>query len=124
MKKKQDNWSCITNCGACCFLAPDQRLEAIEQLESSDARTYMRMVGPDGWCVHFDTGSRRCRIYDERPDFCKVKNLPKLFNVDENKLGPFAIKCCRQQIKSVYGKRSLEIRRFEAKLRKSNHKHD
>jgi Fe-S-cluster containining protein len=37
------------------------------------------MVGADGWCIHFDTGGRRCRIYDQRPDFCRVENLMSLF---------------------------------------------
>jgi len=37
------------------------------------------MVGEDGWCIHFDTGRRRCRIYDSRPDFCRVENLVALF---------------------------------------------
>lgn len=37
------------------------------------------MVGEDGWCIHFDTGGRRCRIYDTRPDFCRVENLVALF---------------------------------------------
>jgi hypothetical protein len=37
------------------------------------------MVGADGWCIHFDTGGRRCRIYHQRPDFCRVENLMSLF---------------------------------------------
>ena len=61
------------------------------------------------------SGGRRCRIYDDRPDFCQVANLVKLFAPHE--LGSaagdaFAIACCRQQIRSEYGGRGKVMRRF------------
>ena len=41
--------------------------EALEALNDEDQATYLEMVGEDGWCIHYDSGGRRCRIYDERP---------------------------------------------------------
>ena len=77
--KAQAQWQCIRGCGACCRLDPALRGEALEALDLQQQQTYLAMVGPDGWCLHFDTGSRRCRIYDQRPDFCRVENLVGLF---------------------------------------------
>lgn len=73
------HWQCISGCGACCRLDPALRGEDLDRLSEEQRRTYLAMVGEDGWCIHFDTGSRRCRIYDARPDFCRVENLLTLF---------------------------------------------
>jgi len=73
------HWHCISGCGACCRLDPAERSEDIAALSPAQQRTYLALVGPDGWCIHFDTGGRRCRIYAERPDFCRVENLWSLF---------------------------------------------
>ena len=70
------------------------------------------MVGEDGWCKHYDSGGRRCRIYAERPDFCRVSSLADLFDVPAEDTDAFAIACCNQQIRSLYGGRSSEMRRF------------
>lgn len=72
-------WQCISGCGACCRLDPAQRGQDLDCLSDEQRAQYLEMVGPDGWCVHFDTGARRCRIYSERPDFCRVENLVGLF---------------------------------------------
>ena len=117
MKNKPHKWSCVNGCGACCRLAPEESQEAIFALSEAQLEIYMKMVGEDGWCIHYDTGSRRCNIYSERPDFCRVSNLHKLFDVEESNANSFAIECCQQQIKSIYGSRSLEIRRFNRQLR-------
>ena len=120
MKRIEKNWSCVSQCGACCRLAPEERVEAISRLNSRQLQKYLSMVGSDGWCVHFDSGSRQCKIYEDRPDFCRVVNLTKLFDVEEHEFSAFAIKCCQQQIKSVYGARSSEIRIYEKKLRRAS----
>jgi Fe-S-cluster containining protein len=108
-------WQCITGCGACCRLDPALRQEALEALSPEQRQTYLALVGDDGWCRHFDTGSRRCRIYSERPDFCQVSNLVNLFAPEG--LGSaageaFAIDCCTQQIRSEYGGRGKVMKRF------------
>jgi len=76
---RRQHWQCISGCGACCRLDPEERGEAIEALDADQRELYLSMVGSDGWCIHFDTGGRRCRIYDQRPYFCRVENLMTLF---------------------------------------------
>ena len=112
MTDRNPKWQCISQCGACCRLAPEERAEALEALNEEDQATYLSMVGNDGWCIHFDSGGRRCRIYDDRPKFCRVSCLDQLFDIEPDQLDVFAIGCCQQQIRSVYGGRSKELRRF------------
>ena len=111
------SWRCINSCGACCRLDPEQRSEALEALSEEQRRQYLSMVGPDGWCIHYDTGGRRGRIYDQRPSFCRVSSLAELFDVEHEHREAFAIACCREQIRVEYGGRSLELRRFERAIR-------
>lgn len=124
-------WQCITGCGACCRLDPAQRPEALEALSPEQRRTYLAMVGDDGWCIHYDSGAQRCRIYSERPDFCQVANLINLFgrhehtnqahageaHAGETHGDRLAIACCLQQIRSEYGGRSRVMKRFLRALR-------
>ena len=119
MTKPDPTWSCMSHCGACCRLAPEERPEALAALSPEQQELYLSMVGPDGWCLHFDTGSRRCRVYEKRPDFCRVSSLCSLFGVEDQHADAFAISCCRQQIRSVHGGRSRELRRFERQIRSS-----
>jgi len=74
------------------------------------------MVGPDGWCIHFDRENRDCRIYSDRPRFCRVQAdvFQDLYGVEPEELNDFAIDCCQQQIEGVYGDRSPEMERFNA----------
>ena len=142
--KAQEQWQCISGCGACCRLDPALRGEALEALDPEQQQTYLAMVGADGWCIHFDTGSRRCRIYAQRPDFCRVDNLVGLFSAggcggaatpaaagdnpdspQSNNLGQhgsldeLAIACCRQQIRSEWGGRGKVMRRFNRSVRRA-----
>jgi Fe-S-cluster containining protein len=130
-------WQCIAGCGACCRLDPALRQEALEALDPQQRHTYLAMVGPDGWCIHFDTGARRCRIYSERPDFCQVSNLARLFAPNGNgdpveppppaaaspqlwpaEMHDLAIRCCTDQIRSEYGGRGRVMRRFQRAIRR------
>jgi len=120
-----EHWRCIHGCGACCRLDPEQRGEAIDALSPEQRRLYMDMVGPDGWCIHFDTGGRRCRIYEQRPDFCRVDNLVALFlpqpddggQPDPGAADALAIACCRQQIRAEEGGRGRVMKRFNNAIR-------
>lgn len=114
------NWSCIKGCGACCKLAPDERVEAIEVLTDTQVKEYFDLVGTDGWCKFFDRSSKICRIYEDRPDFCKVRNIAKAFKVNKAQFDSFAIECCREQIRSIYGGRSRVMKRFNNVVRKIN----
>lgn len=112
-------WTCISGCGCCCRLDPEQRPEALEALSASQREQYLAMVGPDGWCIHYDTGGQRCRIYDERPDFCRVSSLIALFGEGGQDGDALAIDCCRQQIRSEKGGRGKVMRRFLRAVRRS-----
>ena len=120
MTDRTQQWQCISQCGACCRLAPEERAEALEALKDEDQATYLSMVGRDGWCIHYDSGGRRCRIYDDRPRFCRVSCMDQLFNIEPDQLDAFAIDCCQQQIRSVYGGRSRELRRFNRVQRRGD----
>lgn len=120
------SWQCIGGCGACCRLDPSQRPEALDALSPQQRQTYLAMVGEDGWCIHYDSGGRRCRIYADRPDFCQVANLIQLFGRETNAPSHgaeaidgdgLAIACCLQQIRSEYGGRSRVMKRFQRALR-------
>ena len=111
------HWRCISGCGSCCRLDPGEREEALAALTEEQQEQYLAMVGPDGWCIHFDTGSSSCRIYAERPMFCRVENLVSLFEVPAEEANAFAINCCRQQIRSEHGGRGMVMRRFEQAIR-------
>ena len=113
----QPAWRCIAGCGACCRLDPALRAEALEALNDDQRRQYLAMVGPDGWCIHFDTGGRRCRVYADRPDFCRVDNLMRLFGAEGEEADALAIRCCTQQIRSEYGGRGRVMRRFLRAIR-------
>ena len=110
-------WQCITGCGCCCRLDPALRGEAIEALSEPQRQLYLSMVGEDGWCIHFDSGGRRCRIYDERPDFCRVSSLIELFGQAGEDGEALAIACCTQQIRSETGGRGKVMRRFLRAIR-------
>jgi Fe-S-cluster containining protein len=118
MGRETEKWTCISGCGSCCRLDPSRRHEAIEALEEEQRRTYLSMVGEDGWCIHFDTGGRRCRIYDQRPDFCRVSNLVSLFGCEGDDPEALAISCCKDQIRSEVGGRGRVMRRFLRALRR------
>jgi hypothetical protein len=111
-------WLCVKQCGACCHLDPTERPDLEEYLSPEELALYLSLVGEGGWCVHFDHATRECRIYDERPRFCRVEAdaFQEMFGVEPAELNDFAIDCCRQQIEGVYGDRSLEMLRFDQQV--------
>lgn len=110
-------WRCIQGCGACCRLDPSLRQEAIELLDDQQRQVYLSMVGADGWCIHYDTGGQRCRVYANRPDFCRVANLMERLGVAGAGANDLAISFCQQQIRSETGGRGKVMRRFLRALR-------
>ena len=108
-------WLCVKQCGACCHLDPTDRPDLEDYLSAADLELYLSMVGDDGWCINFDSRSRECRIYENRPSFCRVETttFEAMFGVEPEELNDFAIDCCREQIEGVYGDRSLEMLRFD-----------
>ena len=109
-------WRCISNCGACCRLAPDERIESIEALSEDQAKLYLGMVDENGWCKNYDVTNRMCRIYDQRPDFCKVSSLSNIFGIANEDADMFAIKCCIEHISSIYGTDSRVMQQFKCEV--------
>ncbi|MEA5441620.1 YkgJ family cysteine cluster protein [Cyanobium gracile] len=114
---RSEHWHCISGCGSCCRLDPALRGDAIEALDPEQQQLYLAMVGEDGWCRHFDTGSRRCRIYAERPDFCRVDQLVTLFGQPGDDPEALAIASCKQQIRAELGGRHTVMHRFLRTIR-------
>ncbi|MEE3718911.1 YkgJ family cysteine cluster protein [Tumidithrix elongata RA019] len=108
-------WTCIQNCGACCHLDPQDRPDLEDYLTKTELDLYLSMVGENGWCINFDHATRQCRIYENRPRFCRVEAhvFQDMFGIEEDDLNDFAIQCCSEQIEAVYGDRSFEQIRFE-----------
>ncbi len=108
-------WRCVKQCGACCNLDPAERPDIEDYLSPDELELYLSMVGADGWCTNYDRLTRECRIYPNRPRFCRVEPaiFQDMYNVSPEQLNDFAIECCQQQISGVYGDRSLEMLRFE-----------
>jgi len=108
-------WKCVKQCGACCNLDPTERPDIDEYLDPEELDLYLSMVGEGGWCINFDQSARECRIYEDRPRFCRVEpeTFQEMYGVEPEELNDFAIDCCRQQIEGVYGDRSLEMVRFD-----------
>jgi len=107
-------WQCVKNCGACCQLDPVDRPDLNDYLSPDELKLYMSLVGEDGWCINYDKDQRNCRIYDERPNFCRVQpdTFQQLYHIDPKDLNDFAIECCEQQITGIYGNKSPEMDRF------------
>lgn len=109
------NWHCVKQCGACCHLDPADRPDLDEYLSPEELELYLSLVGEGGWCIHFDHTNRECRIYADRPQFCRVEAgvFEEMYGIESAEVNDFAIDCCRQQIEGVYGDRSLEMIRFD-----------
>ncbi|MGB3239595.1 MAG: YkgJ family cysteine cluster protein [Geitlerinemataceae cyanobacterium] len=112
-------WCCVKQCGACCYLEPSERPDLEEFLSPGEIEQYLRLVGEDGWCVNYDGISRECRIYAERPRFCRVDPdvFREMFGIEPEELTDFAIDCCREHIEGIYGEISEEMQRFNRAVR-------
>ena len=104
-------WRCIKGCGACCHLDPRDRPDLEDYLSPEELAHYLSLVGKGGWCIHFDGDTRQCRIYERRPRFCCVQldTFEQMYGIAPEEFNDFAIDCCHQQIRSVYGKNSSEM---------------
>ncbi len=111
---KISKWQCVTGCGACCNLAPEDRPDLAEYLSREELELYMTMVGDDGWCINYNQDERKCQIYEQRPRFCRVKPdiFEDMYGVAATEFNEFAIACCQQQISGVYGATSPEFERY------------
>lgn len=108
------SWQCVKSCGACCHLDPRDRPELQDYLSPEELQLYLSMVGEGGWCINFDRETRKCRIYERRPRFCRVQPeiFQQMYGVEAAEFNDFAIDCCHEQIEGVYGADSPEMERY------------
>jgi Fe-S-cluster containining protein len=111
-------WRCVKNCGACCYLDPSERPDLENYLTREELDLYLTMVGEDGWCINYDHHTRKCKIYKQRPLFCRVtpENFERMYQVSAAEFNDFAIDCCLQQIEGVYGNSSREMENYQLNI--------
>ena len=114
-------WQCVSGCGACCNLTPEERPDLEEYLSQEELEIYMSMVGTDGWCINYDREARKCVIYEQRPSFCRVQpdTFESMFGIEPAEFNDFAIACCHQQISGVYGDSSPELEHYSQEISRS-----
>ena len=83
--------------------------------DPADRAQYMSMAGDDGWCKHYDKDSRRCTIYESRPQFCRVdaNQWEQTLGVPPDEVGREVREACRSWIGEVYGEHAEEMLRFD-----------
>lgn len=104
-------WRCMSHCGACCKLGDFDKDVLMELLKTEEeVVTYLDMIGSDGWCKLYDSQSRTCMQYENRPFFCRAtpEVFQEFYNVDESQFDEFAISCCQYHISNTYGEESME----------------
>lgn len=109
-------WQCMSHCGACCKLNDFDQDVLRDMLKSEvDVVEYLDMIGTDGWCKWFDSHSRKCTIYSNRPRFCRAtpQVFEDLYNVKREQFDEFAISCCEFHIANSYGEESHEAFRYD-----------
>ncbi|KAK9289359.1 hypothetical protein L1049_007514 [Liquidambar formosana] len=123
-EKKEPSWRCVQNCGACCKLDKGPAFATPEEIfeDPSDISLYRSLIGPDGWCIHYEKNTRTCSIYSERPYFCRVEPdiFQTLYGIDKKRFNKEACNCCRDTIKAIYGSNSKELDNFNCTIRSSS----
>ena len=112
------SWTCIEKCGACCKFDLNNREDIFKILSKKDIDLIKMMTGKDGWCKHLDKKDMKCTIYKDRPHFCRVNNFSKSFKEYLEKGDDFLIKCCKQHISEIYGKKSSQMNKFKNEIKK------
>ncbi|CAM6069937.1 unnamed protein product [Sphagnum tenellum] len=114
-------WACVKGCGACCVLDKGPDYPPVEEIltDPDEVALFRSMVGADGWCIHYDKPSRSCTIHNERPRFCRVEpeRFKDLYGIEEKDMDKVACGFCQDQIRSVYGGRSKELKTFQRVIR-------
>ncbi|XP_065856532.1 uncharacterized protein [Euphorbia lathyris] len=115
-KRKEEVWRCVEGCGACCKLVKGPSFATPEEIftNPSDIQLYRSLIGPDGWCIHYQKTTRKCSIYPERPYFCRVEAdvFQSLYGISNKHFNKEACSSCRDTIKSTYGPHSKELDTF------------
>ncbi|WCJ34619.1 hypothetical protein M5689_015917 [Euphorbia peplus] len=123
-QKKEEVWGCVEGCGACCKMVKGPSFPTPEEIftKPSDVELYRSLIGPDGWCIHYDKTTRKCSIYPERPYFCRVEAdvFESLYGIKSKHFNKEACSSCRDSIKSIYGPRSKELDAFNRSVSASS----
>ncbi|KAK7267568.1 hypothetical protein RIF29_20245 [Crotalaria pallida] len=123
-ENKEPLWRCVEGCGACCKLDKGPSFPSPEEIftDPSDVELYNSLIGPDGWCIHYEKSTRKCSIYPERPYFCRVEPevFKSLYEISKKKFNKEACSCCRDTIKAIYGSNSKELYNFNSSIRDSS----
>lgn len=112
-------WKCIERCGACCKLG-DFDMDVLKGMlrDEKDVAEYLDMIADDGWCRHFDSISRKCAVYADRPRFCRAtpEVFHDLYDVEPDNFDAFAIDCCQCHIANSFGEDSHEADRYSQQV--------
>ena len=83
------DWSGCNACGKCCRNINNIKIIAPE---------YSFMVMDDGCCKFFDRSTNLCKIYTERPYFCKGKEVKDLYfsHLTDEEFERLSIEACNQ----------------------------
>ncbi|XP_023887120.1 uncharacterized protein LOC111999231 [Quercus suber] len=123
-RRKEPLWRCVEGCGACCKLDKGPSFPTPEEIftDPRDIELYRSLMGPDGWCINFDKGTRTCSIYNDRPYFCRVEPevFQSLFGIKKKKFNKEACSFCRDIIKEIYGSQSKELDNFNHTIKSSS----
>ena len=112
------SWTCIEKCGACCQIDLKYRKNLESILSLKDIELIKSMTGKDGWCKYLDKKNMKCTVYEDRPHFCRVNNFSKNFKEYYKTGDEFLIRCCKQHISEIYGKKSLQMNKFKNEIMK------
>ncbi|WOH00967.1 hypothetical protein DCAR_0520345 [Daucus carota subsp. sativus] len=119
--KKEPVWQCVKSCGACCKLDKGPSFPSPDEIfdDPSDLELFKSLIGPEGWCVHFETSTRTCSIYEDRPYFCRVEPdiFEQLYGIEKKKFNKEACSSCVDTIKAIYGSQSKELDNFNHAIR-------
>lgn len=122
-RRNEPLWRCVEGCGACCKLDKGPSFVTPEEVFSDplDIELYRSLTGPDGWCIHFNKGTRTCSIYNDRPYFCRVEPavFQSLFGINKKKFNKEACSFCTDAIKDIYGSHSKELDNFKRSTKSS-----
>ena len=106
----------MERCGACCRLDDYDEDVLRDMLKTEeDVVEYIDMIDENGWCKWFNSFTKTCTKYDERPRFCRAtpETFQELYGVDPEEFDEFAISCCEFHIENSYGLGSQEATRYQ-----------
>ncbi|MCX8153514.1 MAG: YkgJ family cysteine cluster protein [Candidatus Bathyarchaeota archaeon] len=108
-------------CGACCketeMLLANSDIKRLEKKGYSktffvqfDSEGYAKLRNHRGYCVFYDNGKKRCRVYRERPLGCRL--YPLIYfeekGIDVDTLCPARNKWSKEQI-AKKGKKAIKL---------------